>query len=62
MKFIARYNSDIASDGKYDCGIASSHLDLTATLPNGSRRTPVHAKFDCCGAQIVDTYRGAECY
>jgi hypothetical protein len=61
MKFIGQYNSDIASDGKYDCGIACSHLNLTATLPTGSERPPVHAKLDCCAAQIVDTYRGAEC-
>jgi len=39
-----------------------SHLYLTATLPNGSRRAAVHAKLDCCVAQIVDTYRGVECY
>ena len=26
------------------------------------RRAPVHAKIDCYVAQIVDTYRGAECY
>jgi len=31
-KFIAQYNSDIASDGKYDCGIAvlSSEFDRHA--------------------------------
>jgi hypothetical protein len=62
MKFIAQYNSDIASDGKYDCGIASSHLNLTATLPDARRRASAHAKLDCCVAQIVDKYRGAECY
>jgi len=37
-------------------------LYLTSTLRNESRRGPVHAKLGCFMAQVVDTYRGGECY
>ena len=42
--------------------LARTWIVLTGTLPNGRRRTPAHAKLECYVAQIVHTYRGAECY